>query len=65
MLSLREMLSPIFDRRNMSMSEYAVFLEQSNTPLKYSYDTFPLAGMTLLIQGGELVCLNYVIYYPD
>ena len=37
----------------MSMNEYAVFLEQSNTPLMYSFDTFPLAGMTLLIQGSE------------
>ncbi|KAL5252070.1 hypothetical protein ACHWQZ_G015022 [Mnemiopsis leidyi] len=60
--SLREMLSPIFDRRNMSMNEYAVFLEQSNTPLLYSFDTFPLAGQTLLIQGNHYDATNEFTY---
>jgi len=53
MVSHRDVLLPVFERRAIEQSKVDIYLDQSNTPLSLQFEAYRFGGHYLRVKGVE------------
>lgn len=53
MVSHRDVLLPVFERRAIEHSKVDIYLDQSNTPLSLQFEAYRFGGHYLRVKGVE------------